>query len=262
MSALLELAHLTTGYRVFRRQSRIVTQGISVTVQPGELVCLLGQNGAGKSTLLRTVAGAQAPLAGHVRLSRQSLHRMSRSARARTLAMVLTDRVDVGLLTAHDVVCLGRYPYTGWAAALSPLDLEVVGDALETVGASHLAQRPMTQLSDGERQRVMIARALAQQPRVLLLDEPTAFLDAPRRVEVFALLRRLAQEQHIGIVVSTHEVELALQASEQVWLLRESEPLVAGTAEAVIQQGLIQQTFCPPGVTFDPVARRFDVSWS
>ncbi len=261
MTALLETRALSIGYRSFRRRTRVVTANINVDVQPGELVCLLGQNGAGKSTLLRTLAGAQRAVSGDVLLSGQSMATLSRLHRARMLAMVLTDRIDAGLLSARDVVSLGRYPHTGWSGGLGPRDITIVSDAMETVGAAQLADRSMTELSDGERQRVMIARALAQQPRIMLLDEPTAFLDAPRRVEVFALLRRLARDEGLGIVISTHEVELALQASEQVWLMREAQPLLAGSATELINAGAIQEAFCLPGVQFDGVTRRFSVDW-
>ena len=207
MTAVLDAERLSVGYRRLRRTSHVVAADLEFGVDEGEFVCLLGPNGAGKSTLLRTLAGLQPALEGTVRLRGAELRSLSREERARTLAIVLTERIVSGLMTARGVVQLGRHPHTGWSGRLAPADTAIVDAAMETVGASPWASRPIAELSDGERQRVMIARALAQEPRVLLLDEPTAFLDAPRRIELFGLLRTLARERGIGVVASTHDVE-------------------------------------------------------
>ena len=194
MSAtILQTCDLCIGYAPKRRPRIAVAADLGVELLKGELVCLLGPNGAGKSTLMRTLAGLQKPLSGEVLLEGRDLHGLSESERARLLGLVLTERVDVGNLSAYALVALGRYPYTGWDGRLSAADEEVVRWAIDAVGARDLAGRSVGELSDGERQKVMIARALAQEPAVLLLDEPTAFLDLPRRVEIVQLLRRLGQ---------------------------------------------------------------------
>jgi iron complex transport system ATP-binding protein len=192
MSTVLATHQLAIGYKNAGQATATVLDSIDVTLHPGELTCLIGPNGAGKSTLMRTLAGMQAPLAGRVTLGRDELHRLSPAQVAKQLAVVLTERVEVGNLSAYALVALGRHPYTDWRGRLREQDERVVRQALQTVGAAHLAARPLSHLSDGERQKVMIARALAQEPAVLILDEPTAFLDLPRRVEIMQLLHTLA----------------------------------------------------------------------
>jgi len=210
MSTVLAAQDLTVGFRVGRRARRIVLEQLSVAVAPGEFVCLLGPNGAGKSSLLRTLAGLQPPLGGTVLLGGSNLRELPRGEVARRVAAVLTEQQDTGRLTGRDLVGLGRHPHTGWFGRLDDDDRGIVTAALDTVSAAHLADRVVAELSDGERQRVMIARALAQQPTIIILDEPAAFLDVTARVELVALLRRLAREQHLAIVLATHDLELGL----------------------------------------------------
>ena len=201
---VLELTGLAVGYRARRRQ-KVVLKGLEASLEEGHLVGLVGPNGAGKSTLLRTVSGLQPPLAGSVRLLGRDLERMRRDDMARQVAVVLTDRVDPGRLTVADVIALGRHPHTGWSGRLGVGDRKAVAVALEAVGAEELAERMLGELSDGQRQRVMIARAIAQAPRLLLLDEPTAFLDPPGRIRVFELLQDLACKRGIAVVVRVME---------------------------------------------------------
>jgi iron complex transport system ATP-binding protein len=244
------------GYRR-RRTSTTVLAGLDLRAEPGELTALLGPNGAGKSTLLRTVAGLQPPLAGSVRLAGADLAAMSPAARARAVAVVLTERVSPGLLTAHELTALGRYPHTGARGVLRAADEAAVATALASVGAGHLATRPVAELSDGERQRVLIARALAQQPQLLLLDEPTAFLDAPSRVGVTGLLRRLAREHGIVVVASTHDVEIALRVADQVWLLDRARRVRSGRPGELVENGTVGLAFDNDELRFDAVAGTF-----
>ncbi|WP_449394873.1 ABC transporter ATP-binding protein [Devosia riboflavina] len=205
MSHLLETHDLTVGYRS-RGQTRAVLRDINVQVAPGGLVCLLGVNGIGKSTLMRTLARMEPALAGSVEINGTDITRMSQYDLARHVAVVLTERVAIGSMPAFKLVELGRYPHVGWSGTLSGADREIVRDAIVAVGAEHLAHREITELSDGERQRIMIARALAQRPAVLLLDEPAAFLDVSARVEMIATLRKLAREQNVAVILSSHDL--------------------------------------------------------
>ena len=254
--AILQARALAIGYAPRRRPRVEVASGLGVELLAGELVCLLGPNGAGKSTLVRTLAGLQKPLAGRVRLRGRDLHALTEGERARQLGLVLTERVDTGNLSAYALAALGRYPHTGWDGRLSPADEEVVRWALEAVGARELAARSAGELSDGERQKVTIARALAQEPAVLLLDEPTAFLDLPRRVEIVQLLRRLAGEGDRAVLLSTHDLDLALRSADRLWLLPPGGPLVAGAPEDLVLSGAFQRTFGD----FDPSSGSFRMS--
>ena len=255
MSALLAARGLAIGYAPRRRPRVEVAAGIDAELRRGELVCLLGPNGAGKSTLMRTLAGLQQPLAGAVDFDGGDLHRLAEDERARLLGLVLTERVAAGNLSAYALVSLGRYPYTGWDGRLSAADEEVVRWALGAVGAEDLAARSVDELSDGERQKVMVARALAQEPAVLLLDEPTAFLDLPRRVEIMQLLRRLAYDTGRAVLLSTHDLDLALRCADRLWLLPAGGPLETGAPEDLVLSGALQGAFA--GVEFEPETGSF-----
>ncbi len=257
-ATILQTCDLCIGYAPKRRSLVEVAADIGVELLKGELVCLLGPNGAGKSTLMRTLAGLQKPLAGEVLLEGRDLHGLTESERARLLGLVLTERVDVGNLLAYALVALGRYPYTGWDGRLSHEDEEVVRWAIDAVGARDLAGRSVGELSDGERQKVMIARALAQEPAVLLLDEPTAFLDLPRRVEIVQLLRRLAGDSNRAVLLSTHDLDLALRCADRLWLLPLDGPLQTGAPEDLVLSGAFQRTFAD--VEFDPAIGSFQLA--
>ena len=252
---ILQTRGLDIGYTPKRRQSLVVASGLGAHLLKGELVCLLGPNGAGKSTLMRTLAGLQKPLAGQVLLDDRDLHRLAGDQRARLLGLVLTERVDAGNLSVYALVALGRYPYTGWDGRLSPADERIVRWAIRAVGAEDLASRSVDELSDGERQKVMIARALAQEPAVLLLDEPTAFLDLPRRVEIMQLLRGLAYDTGRAVLLSTHDLDLALRCADRIWLLPPGGPLQAGAPEDLVLSGAFQETFA--GIAFEPTTGSF-----
>jgi iron complex transport system ATP-binding protein len=249
--AVLQTHDLAIGYEPSRRQRHVVADDIHVSLESGELICLIGPNGAGKSTLLRTIAGMQPPLAGHVTLMGQDVHRMRSHELARHLSLVLTERVNVGLLTGYEVVALGRHPYTDWMGQLLDEDHAIVQWAIEAVSAQELAARNLNEMSDGERQKIMIARALAQEPHLMILDEPTAFLDLPRRVEVMHLLRQLARTTDQAILLSTHDLDLALRTADRIWLLPQGGPLSVGAPEDLVLSGDFQCAFHSAGVHFD-----------
>ncbi len=239
--AVLATAGLAVGYRR-RRATTLVLESGPLALAPGQVAVLLGPNGAGKSTLLRTLAGSQAPLDGRVVLGGEPLDRLSLHEVATRRSVVLTDSPDIGMLRARDLVGLGRYPHTGWAGRMTDHDHRVVEASLAAAGAEHLADRSIDRLSDGERQRVMIARALAQEPQLLLLDEPTAFLDIGARFELMGLLRQLADDG-LSVVLATHELELALAHADLVWLVDGHRQLIATTPAAVVADGHIAAVF-------------------
>lgn len=256
-SEVFLLDGLAVGYDGPGRAPVVVSEQIDTALHVGELVCLIGPNGAGKSTLLRTLAGMQRPLAGRALLDGRDIHEIPSKERARRLAVVLTDRVSAGLLTGREVVALGRYPHTGWSGRLSADDRGIVARALVDAGADELADRPISNLSDGERQRVMLARALAQEPAILLLDEITAFLDLPRRVETMRLLRALAHDGCRGLLMSTHDLELALRTADRIWLQPRGGRLRTGTPESLVLDGTFQEVFEAEGIRFDPLTGSF-----
>jgi iron complex transport system ATP-binding protein len=239
---VLRTAGLSVGYRA-RRASRLILQNLDLSIRPGEFVCLIGPNGAGKSTLLRTIARMQPPLAGTIEVGGIAIDRLSHGDLARRIGVVLTDRILVGALSARRVVELGRYPHIGWFGGLTNRDRRVVDWAIDAVSARSFAADDIGALSDGERQRVMIARALAQQPLLLLLDEPTAFLDLPSRIELIALLVRLARDERLAIVVSSHDLELMLRTADTFWLITPELELSVGAPGNLLSNGSIERVF-------------------
>lgn len=202
--SLLQAENLEIGYPA-KGGRKTVADGIHFHLEGGEFICLLGPNGAGKSTLLRTLAAIQPPLSGAVRICGEDTRTLSSAKKAKSLGLVLTERVETGL-SVRELVSLGRAPYTGWLGWLSPDNKAKVDWAIEATGCKALALRKVHELSDGERQKAMIARALAQETPVILLDEPTAHLDLPNRVGIMRLLKNLAQETGKVILLSTHEL--------------------------------------------------------
>jgi iron complex transport system ATP-binding protein len=199
------------------------------------------------------------PLGGQIMLQGRSLARLTPRDIAQHLSVVLTDRVEVGNLTAYALVALGRHPYTDWLGRLSENDQARVHHALSAVDAIDLAERQMHELSDGERQRVMIARALAQDPLVMILDEPTAFLDLPRRVEAMRLLRHLAHTTGRALLLSTHDLDLALRSADVLWLMETGGHMHTGAPEDLVLSGAFAATFRREGVTFDTATGTFQM---
>ena len=214
---MITLKNLVVGYPD-GRHTRQLNHAANEEAHDGMLTCLIGANGAGKSTLLRTIAGFQLPLEGTVVLGGDDVRALSPRQRAERMAVVLTDRPDVMCTTVWEMVATGRAPFTGFWGRLSGKDRSIVTRSLRLVGIEWMADRTVASLSDGERQKVMIAKALAQQTPVILLDEPTAFLDYPSRVEVMQLLLNIAHEEHKTVLLSTHDLDLALQTADRIWL--------------------------------------------
>lgn len=258
MNPAVELAGLAIGYR-HRRRPVTVAAGLTARARRGELTVLIGPNGAGKSTLIRTLAGLQPALGGRVLLDGADLTSLPRDELARRVAVVLTERIDPGLLSARELVGLGRIPHLGLGGRLGPSDEEIVDWALAATGAQHLAARPAAELSDGECQRVLTARALAQQPGLLILDEPTAFLDVSSRAALFGLLRELAHDQRLAVVLSTHDLELALRVADRVWLMDPAGTLTDTIGEELMLSGRISAMFGNDTLHFDPASGMFTI---
>lgn len=245
MATLLRTEQLTIGYL------QPLTPAFDLELPAGKLVALLGVNGIGKSTLLRTLAGLQHPLLGRVSVAGDDLHRLSAAERARRVAVVLTERTAAPLMDVRTLVGLGRQPWTDRFGALTVADRERVQQALELAGVQHLAQRALDTCSDGERQKAFIARAIAQDTPLLLLDEPTAYLDLPNRAAIVRLLRSIAQEGRRLVLFSTHDIQLAVDLCDAVLLLRPGLPPWSGTPAAAVEQGLLEAAFAGSGLRFD-----------
>lgn len=243
------LHNLRTGY-ASRGTLREVFPAFSATASRAELVALLGRNGLGKSTLLRTMIGLQPALGGDVHILGKNLHTYPLRTLATLVSYVSTDNVKVGNLKVFDLVSLGRYPYTGWFGTLAQQDRDVVMRSLAMVGMEACAWRDAACLSDGERQRVVIARALAQDTPIMVLDEPTAFLDLPNRYEVVLLLKRLAQEQHRAVIFSTHDMSIALKIADRVWVMCDGE-FYQGSPKALLHANVLEKVLKNTRLTVD-----------
>lgn len=255
----IELRHLRTGYTE-RRRSVVISPDLSLSIRPGEIVMLMGPNGSGKSTLMHTMAGLLPPLAGEVQLGEKPLSSLTMKEVARQLSLVLTERIPAGNMDVWEVVTIGRYPYTGFRGVLSTEDERICEEALATCRLTELRERIFDTLSDGEKQRVMIARALAQETPLILLDEPTAHLDLPSRLEVTTMLRTLAHKLGKSILISTHELDLALGWADTIWLLDRSGAITAKAPEDLILDGDIERVFGDPRLRFDQERGEFSIA--
>lgn len=259
---LLQATDLLAGYRSGPQKRAVITGPLSVDVRAGRVICLLGPNGSGKSTLLRTLAGLQPALGGSIDIapgdSKTSRGKLTPGQIARKISLVLTDKVRNTQLTVESLVALGRYPYSGWLGILSPADKEIVARAIGMAGIGAYRERKVFTLSDGESQKVMLARALAQDTPILMLDEPTAHLDLPSRIQLMRLLHELARNTGKGILVSTHELDLALQVADEVWLL-EKGSLHKGAPEDLVLNGTFEMAFDKEGIHFDKTTGSFPI---
>ena len=254
---LLEIEELNVGYRAKRGCKAVVT-AINATLCAGEVVALIGMNGAGKSTLLRTLSAFQPPLAGHIRYALGDVSQLSAGELARCVSVVLTEN-NFADISVKELVALGRTPYTGFLGRLTTDDGTVVTAAMQQMGIAHLADRVVTALSDGERQKCLIAKAIAQQTSLMLLDEPTAFLDFRSKVQLFRTLRTLATCAGKAIVVSTHDIEMALRFATKLWLICDGR-LYEGSAQLLATEGLLQRFIDGDGIVYDKENNRIEIT--
>ncbi|MBO5860280.1 MAG: ABC transporter ATP-binding protein [Alistipes sp.] len=250
---MIRFQSLSLGYG-----SRILIDSLSATVKRGELTALVGRNGTGKSTLLRAITGLGERIGGDILLGDKSIDSLSTAELATMVAFVTTDKVRIANLRCRDVVALGRAPYTNWIGRMQEQDEEIVMRSMELVGMSDYADKTMDRMSDGECQRIMIARALAQQTPIILLDEPTAFLDMPNRYELCTLLQRLAHEEQKCILFSTHELDIALALCDSIALISPPQLHLLPTEE-MVKSGYIEKLFTSGIVNFDPATRSVSI---
>ena len=244
----LELRGLAVGYN-----GKALIHGIELGVKRGEIVTLVGPNGSGKSTILKTITSQLERISGQALLSGKDLREYSRKELAEQMAVVLTGRLQTELMTCRDVAAMGRYPYTGRLGILSEQDERKVDEALAQVHAEHLAERSFDAVSDGERQRILLARAICQEPEIIVLDEPTSFLDIRHKLELLSILHRMAREQKITVVMSLHEVDLAMKISDRILCVRGEEIFACGTPEEVLSDEVIRELY-----DLDPACGTFD----
>ncbi len=237
-TVVLQTKDLTVGY-----DGRGVLRGMNFSVHTGEIVTLIGPNGAGKSTILKTIARQLAIVSGKVQLLDQDLFRMPANALAKQMALVMTERIAPELMTCYDVVAMGRYPYTGYMGRLAPEDQNSIDSAIALVDMQQFADRPFVAVSDGQRQRVMLAKAICQEPTLLLLDEPTSYLDIKYKLELMKILTGLAKSHRMGILMSLHELNLAKRISDTVVCVRDDGVSAIGSPETVMRPEAMEALF-------------------
>jgi iron complex transport system ATP-binding protein len=248
----VECNGIAIGYHERSSASVVVKNNLSLRASGGEMVALIGGNGIGKSTLLKTIAGFQPSLGGELLIHHRSASDYSPQELARVMSFVSTGIVRVANLTVRELIGLGRFPYTGWFGQLSENDHRIIGEAIQQVGLSGYENRPINRISDGERQRAMVARALAQDTGIVILDEPTAFLDISNKHEIVRILHKLADEQGKCIIYSTHDLNTALLTADRIWLML-GDQVVEGIPEELAFNGYFPGLFPNnPHLVFDP----------
>jgi iron complex transport system ATP-binding protein len=232
---LLIIKNLSAGYT-----SKVLFENLDLILQRGQLVCFMGPNGSGKSTLIRTLAGLQKPLNGNVETA---INKSFSKPNTELISLVLTDSVRASYMTVYDLVTFGRYPYLDWRLNLGDHDKVLIDLAIEQVNIADLKNRRLNELSDGQRQMAMIAKALAQDTPIIILDEPTAHLDLNNRVEIMKLLKRLTRKTHKAILMATHELDLALQMADSIWLAGHEKTIITGIPEDLVLRGMFDDIF-------------------
>ncbi len=241
-NAIFTTHDLAVGYRNGKQQVTLLNN-LNLSLESGKLVALLGQNGAGKSTLLRALTCDERPLAGTIEVNGKNLLDMSQKDRSRLIGLVSTERVQAGALTVTELVGLGRQPHTGFLGRLDDEDRAIVRQSMEDAGIIGKANEYMPSLSDGERQKAMIARALAQQTPIIILDEPTAFLDVASRIETMRLLQTLAHDRGKAVLLSSHDISQSLMLADELWLITTDRQVLTGTTRELVAAGAMNRLF-------------------
>lgn len=239
---ILKVSHLSAGYA-----ETLVINEISFELKPGKLYCLMGPNGAGKSTLLRCISGLQKYSSGKVALNNKDFSRYTNAQRAKIISVVLTEYISAAHMTVFELLALGRYPHMSWVLKFSNDDKKIIQDMAERCGVEHLLNKKLYELSDGQRQKALIARALIQESEIMILDEPTSHLDLNNRVEILNLLKSITREQNKAVLMATHELDLALQMADKLLLLNRNGNLSEGIPEDLVLNGQLDNVFAFKG---------------
>jgi len=258
--SILTTQNLSIGYSK-KGKTDVVKSGLNLQLQPGELVCLIGPNGSGKSTLMRTLAGLQKPVSGQTMIDGKEISTLKQREKALLISLVLTERVDIENATVYNLVSLGRHPHSNWWGNITDDEDLIIREAIGMVHMEHKMHHNINELSDGERQRAMIAKALAQDTPIIMLDEPTAHLDLPNRVEIMLLLHRLARDTQKAILLSTHELDLALQAAHRIWLFSSNLDVECGVPEDLVFNGSFNRVFESKSFVFNAANGNFSMNY-
>ena len=250
--------NLTIGYSS-KKGITTIASNLNIDLEKGKLVCLLGKNGVGKSTLLRTLTKVQPALNGEVFINNKNLNSLNNLELAKSLSLVLTERLPESTLSVYELVALGRQPYTNWVDNLNEKDVKIIERAFEQTNTQHLKNHKYYELSDGQLQKVLIARALAQNTKIIILDEPTAHLDIHHTIETFTLLKQLALKFNKTIIISTHEINIALQVSDKLILMTPTE-FIVGNTEDLIENDSINKLFDSNLISFNKKLKQFTIS--
>lgn len=256
---ILQIINLSIGYKA-KNGDTILYGNLNAELQEGKLTCLIGPNGAGKSTLLRTLCNLQPLLGGEIKIEGTNKDQYTAAALSKKISIVLTDTVRAENITAYEVIALGRSPYTGFWGSLNEKDKDLIDQTIALLGLETIAPRNMQHLSDGERQKVMIAKAIVQETPIIMLDEPSAFLDYASKVKLMVLLRKLTRELNKTILISTHDLEHALQLSDNVWLFDKTLGFSKGETPIVCEDGTVERYFNTGNLHFDKQHRRFEIN--
>jgi iron complex transport system ATP-binding protein len=258
--SILTTHNLSIGYSK-KGKTDVIQSGLNLELRAGELVCLIGPNGSGKSTLLRTLTGLQKPLSGNTSIDGREISKLKQREKALLISLVLTERVDIENATVYNIVSLGRHPHSSWWGSITDSEDAIIREAIKMVHLEHKTHHTVNELSDGERQRVMIAKALAQDTPIIMLDEPTAHLDLPNRVEIMLLLHRLAHNTAKSIILSTHELDLALQAADRIWLISSDRGVECGVPEDLVFNGSFNHAFESKAYFFNAANGNFSMNY-
>lgn len=256
--AYISTHNLSVGYST-KTATNAVLSGLNIEFEKGTLVSLLGANGAGKSTLLRTLTAVQPPLEGSIMVGDAPLETLTQRQRSRLIGIVTTDRIMAGALTVRELVSLGRQPYTGFLGRLDDNDKDIVQQAMQDAGIAHKAACYVSELSDGERQKAMIAKSLAQHTPIIILDEPTAFLDVASRFETMSLLHDLAHKHNKAVLLSSHDITLSLLLSDQLWIIGNDKSFTVGQTESLILSGALDTMFSSSALQFNKTIGDFEM---
>jgi iron complex transport system ATP-binding protein len=258
LDTVIELVNLTAGYRRGKKTHPVI-RDLNAGLNKGEMVCLVGKNGIGKSTLLRSIAGIQPLLGGEVFLNGKPVTRYTILEMAKTVSLVLTDRIFAGNLKVEELVSLGRHPYTNWLGTLSAEDREKINWALDICGIREITHQSIGELSDGQFQKVLIARALAQDGDIILLDEPTAHLDLPNKIAILKLLKDLCDQTGKSILMATHELDFAFQMADRIWMVVNEDEMIDGLPEDLILDHSFEKLIDHKAVDFNLENGRFSI---